>query len=140
MRYWDSSALLPLLAQEGETERRRKQLQADTQIVTWWGSRVECASALNRLHRDSVLDGNSFERVVADLETLSSGWIEIQATEKVRQRALRLLRLHSLHAADALQLAAALIACDESPQTLPFLCSDSRLNDAARKEGFLILA
>jgi uncharacterized protein len=140
MRYWDSSALLPLLAREEATERRRQQLQADPQIVTWWGSRIECASALNRLHRDAVLDAGSFERTVADLETLSSGWIEIQATEKVRQRALRLLRLHSLHAADALQLAAALMACDESPQTLQFLCGDSRLNEAARKEGFLLLA
>jgi predicted nucleic acid-binding protein len=131
---------LPLLAQENETAQRRQQLQADPQIVTWWGSRVECASALNRLHRETVLDDNSFERIMEDLETLSSGWIEIQATEKLRQRALRLLRLHSIHAADALQLAAALIACGESPHTLPFLCGDSRLNDAARKEGFPLLA
>lgn len=136
MRYWDSSALLPLLAQENDTERRRQHLQADSQIVTWWGSRVECASALNRLHREAVLEDGPFERVLGDLETLSSGWIEIQATEKLRQRALRLLRLHSLHAADAMQLAAALIACGETPQTLPFLCGDGRLNDAARKEGF----
>ena len=140
MRYWDSSALLPLLAQENDTERRREQLQADPQIVTWWGSRIECASALNRLHREAFLDDGPFERVLGDLETLSSGWIEIQATEKLRQRALRLLRLHSLHAADAMHLASALIACGESPQTLHFLCGDSRLNDAARKEGFPLLA
>jgi predicted nucleic acid-binding protein len=139
VRYWDSSALLPLLAQEKDTELCRRQLQADPQIVTWWGSRVECASALNRLHREAVLDYASFERVLGDLETLASGWIEIQATERLRQRALRLLRLHSLHAADALQLAAALIACSESPQTLPFVSGESRLNEAARREGFLLL-
>jgi predicted nucleic acid-binding protein len=94
---------------------------------------------LNRLHREAVLDHASFERVLGDLETLSSGWIEIQATERLRQRALRLLRLHSLHAADALQLAAALIACGESPQTLPFVGGDGRLNEAARREGFPLL-
>jgi predicted nucleic acid-binding protein len=139
MRYWDSSAILPLLAQESDTERRRKQLQADPQIVTWWGSKVECASALNRLLRDAVLDDEAYEQVFDDLETLASEWIEIQATEKLRQRALRLLRVHSLRSANALQLAAALIASGESPLTLPFLCSDARLNEAARKEGFPLL-
>jgi predicted nucleic acid-binding protein len=94
---------------------------------------------LNRLHPEAVLDHASFEQVLGDLESLSAGWIEIQATERLRQRALRLLRLHSLHAADALQLSAALIACNESPQTLPFVRGDSRLSDAARKEGFPLL-
>jgi predicted nucleic acid-binding protein len=139
MRYWDSSAILPLLALESDTERRRRQLQADPQIVTWWGSRIECASALGRLLRETVLNDDSYERLLGDLEILSSGWLEIQATEKLRQRALRLLRLHSLNAADALQLAAALVACSESPQTLPFLSSDIRLNEATRKEGFPVL-
>jgi predicted nucleic acid-binding protein len=136
MRYWDSSAILPLLALEADTERRRKQLQADPQIVTWWGSRLECASALSRLVRQTVLSDDSYERLLGELELLSAGWIEVQATEKLRQRALRLLRLHPLNAADALQLAAALVACAESPQTLPFLSIDIRLNEAARKEGF----
>lgn len=139
MRYWDSSAILPLLAQESDTERRRRQFKEDPQIVTWWGSKLECASALSRLHREAVLADGAFEQVLGDLEILSSGWIEIQATEKLRQRALRLLRVHSLNAADAFQLGAALIACGESPHTLPFLCSDSRLNEAARKEGFPLL-
>jgi uncharacterized protein len=139
LRYWDSSVLLPLLAEEKGTDLCRRHLQEDPQIVTWWGSSAECASTLNRLHREAALDHASFERVLVDLETLSSGWIEIQATERLRERALRLLRLHSLHAADALQLAAALIACGESPQTLPFLCSDSRLSEAARNEGFPLL-
>ncbi len=138
MRYWDSSALLPLLVQEDGTEMRQDQLQEDPQIVTWWGSRIECASALNRLHREAILDEGPFAQVIRDLEILSAGWIEIQATEQVRLRALRLLRLHPLHAADALQLAAALVACSESPQTLPFLCGDGRLTGAARREGFPI--
>ncbi len=139
MRYWDSSALLPLLAEEEETELRRRQLQADPQIITWWGSRIECVSALNRLHREADLDTKSLERILEDLQTLSTGWLEIQPTERLRQRALRLLRLHPLHAADALQLAAALIACGESPHTLPVLCGDTQLTEAARTEGFPVL-
>jgi hypothetical protein len=33
----------------------------------------------------------------------------------------------------------ALIGSGESPGTLPFVCGDPRLNDAARKEGFPLL-
>lgn len=42
-------------------------------------------------------------------------------------------------AADALQLAAALIACDEQPSLPPFVALDHRLADAARREGFRVL-
>jgi hypothetical protein len=49
------------------------------------------------------------------------------------------LALHDLRAADALQLAAALIACDEQPALLPFVTLDRRLADAARREGFRVL-
>lgn len=136
MRYWDSSAILPLLTEEQGTEKRREHLEQDPQILTWWGSSVECVSALSRLLRQRILSDDAYEQVLRDLKDLSSGWIEIQPTEKVRRRALRLLRVHSLRAADALQLAAALVGSGESPQTLPFVCGDPRLNDAARKEGF----
>ncbi len=99
---------------------------------------MECASALNRLLRDGALEAGAFDRVSDRLETLSGSWVEVRGTEKLRQRALRLLRVHALRAADALQLGAALVASDENPPSLPFLSSDVRLNKAARKEGFSI--
>jgi len=136
MRYWDASAILPLLVQEEGTERRQEQLQEDPQIATWWGSRVECASALNRLLREGLLGVDGMEQLLGDLEILASGWLEIQPTQRLRQRAIRLLRLHPLRSADALQLAAAVIGSADDPTTLPFLCGDPRLGDAARKEGF----
>ncbi|MBN1834702.1 MAG: type II toxin-antitoxin system VapC family toxin, partial [Spirochaetales bacterium] len=136
MKYWDSSAILPLLVEEPDSSRRRASLESDSEILTWWGSSVECVSAMNRLLREGALDENGYERVLGHLEELSAGWIEVQATEKVRQRALRLLRVHPLRAADALQLAAALVGSGEAPRTLPFACADPRLNEAARREGF----
>jgi hypothetical protein len=63
---------------------------------------------------------------------------EIQAVEKVRARALRLLEVHPLGAADASQLAAALIATQEDPQRLSILCFDQNLKNAALKEGYLV--
>jgi hypothetical protein len=70
------------------------------------------------------------------LRQLESGWIEIEASQQVRLRAQRLLRVHPLRAADALQLAAALVACSQEPVALPFLSADHRLREAAAKEGF----
>ncbi|RKX74836.1 MAG: hypothetical protein DRP87_16000 [Spirochaetes bacterium] len=80
MRFWDSSAILPLLVEETDTERRKKQLIEDPLIVVWWGSKIECVSTLDRLLREGVLQENSFMQIVYKLETLASSWVEIQAT------------------------------------------------------------
>jgi predicted nucleic acid-binding protein len=58
---------------------------------------------------------------------------------RVERRARRLLALHPLRAADALQLASALVACDERPDRLPLVTLDERLAAAAMREGFRVL-
>lgn len=45
----------------------------------------------------------------------------------------------STRAADALQLAAAIVATEHAPASLPFVSLDERLNDAAAREGFQVL-
>ena len=139
MRYWDSSALVPLVVQEADTEQRQQLQRQDRHIVTWWGSWVECASALNRLHRDGDLDDGALSQALGKLSRAAAGWLRIRPAERVRQRALRLLRVHPLRAADALQLAAALATCGDDPETLAMVCSDRRLSEAAAKEGFEVL-
>jgi hypothetical protein len=57
----------------------------------------------------------------------------------LRDLAERLLRVHSLRAADSLQLAAAIIAAEREPVTLDLVSLDDRLNDAASREGFRVL-
>jgi predicted nucleic acid-binding protein len=47
-------------------------------------------------------------------------------------------RRHPLRAADALQLAAALIWCEEQPHGETFVSLDDRLRGAASKEGFTL--
>ncbi|MFW6137981.1 MAG: type II toxin-antitoxin system VapC family toxin [Spirochaetota bacterium] len=139
MKYWDSSSIIPLLVEEDETKQKESLLREDPQIITWWGSRIECASALNRLYREGSMDDESLQRTLSDLETFASSWLEVQPVEKVRRRALRLLRLHQLRAADALQLAASLVAADENPSAISFVSSDQRLTQAAGKEGFTVI-
>ena len=139
MKYWDSSALVALLVEEPESARRRETVRRDPMIVTWWGSRIECASALNRLEREGRFEGGGFDRSMDQLGLLAEAWIEIEPLEQVRKRAMRLLRLHPLRAADALQLAAALTAADEDPQRLDLVSNDDRLSRAAHREGFTVL-
>ncbi len=59
-------------------------------------------------------------------------------TNALRNAAERMLRVHALRAADALQLAAALTAAADDPATLDFVSLDQRLKDAAAREGFRI--
>ena len=139
MKYWDSSALVALVVDEPRTPERHATIRRDPVIVTWWGSRIECASALNRLERDHRFEGDGFDRSMDQLGLLAASWVEIEPLEQVRQRAIRLLRLHPLRAADALQLAAALTASGEDPQRLDIVSSDDRLSAAARREGFKVL-
>jgi uncharacterized protein len=136
MRFWDSSAVIPLVVPEELTAHRRSQLVDDPRMTVWWACRLECSSALNRLRREDGLDEKGLAHALGALEALAESWHEVQPTSELRGRAMRLLRVHPLRAADALQLAAALAASSENPATLPLLTSDDRLRDAAQKEGF----
>ena len=73
------------------------------------------------------------------LGVLMGYWSEIQPTDEVRIRAERLLFLHSLRTADALQLAAALHWCGDDPRAAELVSQDKRLRTAARREGFTVL-
>jgi predicted nucleic acid-binding protein len=76
------------------------------------------------------------ERVArAMLAELSTTWYEIQPGTAVRDQAMRVLRVHPLRAADALQLAAALEWSGGAASGM-FISYDERLRDAASREGF----
>jgi predicted nucleic acid-binding protein len=70
------------------------------------------------------------------LRTLAAGWNEILPADVVRETACRLLRVHALRAADALQLAAATVMAGGRPSEAGFLAFDDRLRDPAAREGF----
>ena len=138
MRFWDSSALVGLLAEEQSTATLRRMLASDPDQTVWCLSAVEIGSALARRVREGV-GASDEERFRTDWKELMDHWREVASLEHVRARALRLLNTHPLRAGDSLQRAAALVACEERPDTLPFVCLDDRLRDAARREGFPVL-
>lgn len=137
MRFWDSSALVPLLVEEDVSDGMEGHLANDPVAAVWWGSRVECFAAIARREREGLIAGAESARGEAKLSELSEQWVEIPPTEPVRELATRLLRLHALRAGDALQLAAATVARDG--EQLPFVTLDDRLAAAARREGFPVL-
>jgi len=139
MRYWDTSALLPLLVQEKSTEDVTEWLRKDSSIITWWASEVECWSALARLEREAPEQKAVLKNAFSRLKIWRTSWHIVQPTGLVKESASRLLRVHSLRTADALQLAAASIASQNKPDSFQFVSLDHRLSIAAEREGFDVL-
>ena len=138
MKSWDSSALVPLFAAETRTRAVQSLYTRDSEAVVWWGTLVECASAIARLERDGALSASDAAESFSRLDTLAPSWMQIDPSDEIRESARRFLRVHPLRAADALQLAAALAAAERRPSTLAFVTVDDRLREAAGKEGFLL--
>ena len=139
MKFWDSSALIPLIVGETTSERMLSVADADPFFVVWWGTHVECVSAIARLGREGKIDGPGTLEAFRGLDGLSSFWSEIDPSPVLRDIAIRLLRVHILRAGDALQLAAAVVAAENHPPSLEFVCLDERLSEAAMKEGFRVV-
>jgi len=139
LRYWDSSALVPLLIAESGTRAMEALLAADAGMVTWWGTPIECSSAIGRRARDEPEADANVAIASRKLAALEADWAEVSPSERLRALARRLLRVHDLRAADALQLAAGLAALSTRDEPLPFVTLDDRLALAASREGFPVL-
>jgi uncharacterized protein len=139
LNFWDSSAIVPLLLRHGSTSRAAQWLKEDTTMLVWWGAEIECASALSRIERENEKSLTTISQAFMRLKKLSSSWQEVQPTRTIKEQAIRILRVHNLRATDALQLAAAIIASEHKTFSLPFVCLDARLAEAAQREGFSLL-
>lgn len=139
MRFWDTSALVPLLDEEPASRAVRQLFERDPDVIAWWATAVECVSAVTRRERDGALDAAAVVVALSRLDALSRSWTEVEPGERVRQVAYRALRVHPLRAADALQLAAAVVASEDQPASLPFVTLDDRLAEAAEREGFVVV-
>lgn len=138
MRFWDASAVVPLFLRESSSLQLRELAGLDPEMTVWWGTRVECASALFRRHREAPLGQAGRTESSHRLEVLASAWVEIEPSEVIRDEAERLVARYPLSAADAFQLAAALAWCGNHPSGAEFVCLDNRLREAALLEGFVV--
>jgi predicted nucleic acid-binding protein len=138
VKFWDTSALVPLLVEEESTALLRDLYLGEPGVITWWGTPVECASAVSRLEREGSLSPEAVTETLKRLDALAVHWHRIEPVDEILEIARRLLRVHPLRAADSLQLAAAFLASEGRPSTLEFVCLDDRLVLAAQREGFLV--
>ncbi len=139
MRFWDTSAIVPLLVGEPSTSAAMAEVERDGEIIVWWATRVECVSAIARMEREARLDGPGSAKAIQRLDELVHAWQEVQPVDRIRQTANRLLRVHGLRAADAFQLGAAISASEDRPASLPLVTLDDRLAQAAEREGFEVV-
>lgn len=89
--------------------------------------------------REDAVETAQAERAFQRLSELRQSWAEVEPIESLRDQGIRLLRRHTLRAADALQLAAAILASRYHPTSLEFVCLDQRRITAARREGFKVV-
>jgi predicted nucleic acid-binding protein len=139
VRFWDSSALVPLLVEEQLTAGIQRLLVDDPEQAVWWATELEALSVIARRERSAELDVTVAGGAVRRLQALAIAWSEVPAGESVRRIARRLLRVHDLRTGDALQLAAAIVAAENEPETLELVTLDDRLARAANREGFRVL-
>jgi uncharacterized protein len=139
VRFWDTSALVPLVIAEKGSVRTKSWLREDSQVVVWTLTRVELLSALARRRRAQPASSVALLAARRDFLRAWEGWSEVTAVDLARRHAERLVDAHVLRAADALQLGAAWIAAEEDPGSLEFVTLDRNLADAAKLEGFAVL-
>ena len=138
MRFWDSSAVVPLVVDQPTSPQVAAWMAADETVVLWTLTPVEVVSALRRLVREKSLDEGVARAAEARLDDLVRACHVVIDVEAVKALASRLLRLHSLRAFDALQLAAALHWTEGQPGGRMLHTLDARLARAAEREGFLV--
>ena len=87
MKFWDASAVVPLVVTEDETDHCRRLLDKDVQVVVWFLSVVEVISALTRRRRGITLKPGDFRKAKEQLLFLEKFWSELISVDRVRERA-----------------------------------------------------
>jgi uncharacterized protein len=137
--FWDSSALVPLVFPEAQSADLVALAERSPGFVIWWGTPLECQSAGYRRYREKRATFADLRSGLQQLREVVADSLVVLPSDVLRARAERLIASHPLRAADALQLAAGLVACEDQPWNESFVCLDSRLRAAAAQEGFTVV-
>ena len=134
MKFWDTSALVPLVTKEEQTARMQQVMASDQNVAVSFITPVELTSTIWR--RGRRYDHTSFRRSLFKIAEIESNWTLIDDLEPLIKTARQLITKHVLRSGDAIQLAAALLLAGEHPEDLPFVSLDRDLTRAAGEEGF----
>jgi len=139
VRFWDTSALVPLIVAEPGTRLAERLLREDPAVVVWALTRVELLSALARRRRAEPSAARRLQTARREIVGAWPRWSEVTAVELVRRHAERVVETHAIRAGDALQIGAALVAAGDQPDELDFVTFDRSQATAAEREGFRVL-
>lgn len=139
MRFWDASAVVPLIIEEPTSDLVRAWIEDDQEVALWALTRIEVASAIERRAREGRLSAAHRAAALRRLATFTDIAHEVTDLLTVRSKSLAVLARHPIRAADAAQLGAALVFADPDPSSLTVAVLDRRLADAAAREGFDVL-
>jgi predicted nucleic acid-binding protein len=140
MRFWDSSALVPLVVTQAASPTIDQWFSEDNHIAAWTLTPVELVSALMRLVREGAMKEEEASEAESRVDELLKASHVVIDVEAVKSQSRRLLRLHPLRVADAMQLGAAWEWAAGRPTGRVFHTLDGRLALAARREGFRVIA
>jgi len=96
MKFWDASAIVPLLMNEPTTSAVQALAAKDPAMLVWWAAEVECASAIARLERDEAINESAVRHAFDRLKQLAHAWHEVDPSDSIREAAVRFLRVHPL--------------------------------------------
>lgn len=134
--YVETSALLTWLFSEPAAETVRAEIDAADTAVTSVLTHVEASRAIARAEQDALLSARDAQAVRGVLRRVLAGWVIMEITEPVRDRAMRGFPNEPVRTLDALHLATAL----EFAQVfgdLQVLSLDARVLGNARALGWV---
>ncbi len=135
--FWDASALAHVCVPGQITRSARELIRTDT-IAVWWSTPLEVRSVLNRVRREGAISSSAVRASWERASGLLSACLTIPPTDAVKELASAQLDRFPLKASNALQLAAALVWCKQSPRGRRFICNDRQLLTAATASGFQV--
>jgi predicted nucleic acid-binding protein len=135
VKFWDTSALVPLVLDEPSSRSMRQLLSSDANVAVSFISGVELQSAIAR----RTGNDEPHTRLAASqfVVALSHGWTVADDYVQIVAGGKQVASRYGLRAGDAIQLASALSLGHDA--RMPFVTLDQELRAAARAEGFLVL-
>ena len=137
--FFDASALAKRYVEEEHSSEVLRWLEESTAAVCRL-SEVEIASALSRRCREGLVSLADRDRVLTVLDADLHSVHVIELTQEVFRSARAALLRHRLRAADAIQLASAVVLRDRLQARVAFLTFDERLASASEREGLSLPA
>jgi predicted nucleic acid-binding protein len=134
--YLDTSCFVKLYLLEAGSEEVKRAVESADEVATSQVAEAEVRSAIARRKREGSLTAAEFAKIKRAFRSDWAAFLHVQLTDGLSASAGNLAESHGLRGFDAIHLASALSVVDGGDGETWFFSADTRLNAAARREGF----